>query len=297
MSDNLFKIVGNSNVPTKTEIDARRKSGRRIPLISITVLALLVLACAFSELIMTHDPSYLDLKNVSHAPSTEFFFGTDTMGRDIFSMIWYGGRISLIIGLLSTAISTSIAFIYGALSGISGDRIDNMLMRLTEIFLSIPSILVVIFLQAVIGSTDIVSISVVIGVTGWMSMAKIVRSEVRQLRNMEFVSASKCMGGGFFHILWNHFLPNFLPSVMFMVVMNVSGAIATESTLSFLGIGLPVSVISWGSMLSLAQNALLSKSWWIIIIPGIFLVLTLLCIANIGNYLREKSNPRGNNLS
>ena len=119
---------------------------------------------------------------------------------------------------------------------------------------------------------------------------------MRQIRNSEYVVASRCMGGKFFHILRNHLAPNFIASIMFMVVMNVRGAIAAESTLSFMGMGLPLEIISWGSMLSLAEKALMTQSWWIILIPGAFLVTLLMCLTNIGNYLRKSANRKERNL-
>ena len=169
-------------------------------------------------------------------------------------------------------------------------------MRLTEILLSVPGLLTVIFMQAVLGEANVFSISLVIGITSWMSIAKIVRTEVRKLRSSEYVIAARCMGGNFFYILRAHLAPNFVSSIMFMAAMNVRSAIVAESTLSFMGIGLPVEVISWGSMLSLAENALLANSWWMILIPGGFLIVTLLCITDIGNYLRKNMNRMESNL-
>lgn len=229
-------------------------------------------------------------------PCGEFLFGTDAMGRDIFSMIWYGGRLSLFIGLAAALLSTAIAILFGAVSGCAPAWLDGLLMRLTEILLSVPSLLVIVLLQAVIGKASILSIALVIGVTSWTGMAKIVRTEVRQIRASEYVLASRCMGGGFFHILWRHLTPNFVSSIMFMAVMNVRSAIAAESTLSFMGIGLPVEVVTWGSMLSLSEKALLSGDWWIILIPGGFLVAALLCITSLGSCLRRNINRRENNL-
>lgn len=268
----------------------------KFPFFSALLLTLIVLGCVFAELIMTKDPTYLDLVNYSKAPCREFLFGTDTLGRDIFSMIWYGGRISLFIGVVSTVISTVIAIVIGALSGISPKWVDTLIMRFTEIFLSIPSLLLVVLIQAILGEANVLSISIVIGITSWTSIAKVVRTEVLKLRSAEFVIASKAMGGGFFHILRNHLAPNFFSSIMFMVVMNVRSAIVAESTLSFMGIGLPIEIISWGSMLSLSEKALLSGYWWIIIIPGIFLTTTLLCITALGNYFRKNSNKQHSNL-
>lgn len=290
-----FEIVGiRETVQTVPQIKKKRKE---IPFLSITLLSIIVLGCLFCNLIMTKDPTYLDLKNYSMAPNREFWFGTDTMGRDIFSMIWYGGRISLLVGFFATFLSTLIAIVFGSISGCAPKWLDDGLMRLTEILLSVPNLLLVILIQAILGTPNVWSISFVIGVTSWTSIAKIVRTEVRQIRNSDYVIASKCMGGSFWHILWEHLTPNFMSSIMFMVVMNIRSAIVAESTLSFMGIGLPIEKISWGSMLSLADKAMMSKSWWMILIPGLFLVTTLMCITNIGNYLRKQSNQKESNLS
>ena len=290
-----FEIVGiRETVQTVPQIKKKRKE---IPFLSITLLSIIVLGCLFCNLIMTKDPTYLDLKNYSMAPNREFWFGTDTMGRDIFSMIWYGGRISLLVGFLATFLSTLIAIVFGSISGCAPKWLDDGLMRLTEILLSVPNLLLVILIQAILGIPNVWSISFVIGVTSWTSIAKIVRTEVRQIRNSDYVIASKCMGGSFWHILWEHLTPNFMSSIMFIVVKNNPSAIEAESTLSIMGIGLPIEKISWGSMLSLADKAMMSKSWWMILIPGLFLVTTLMCITNIGNYLRKQSNQKESNLS
>jgi peptide/nickel transport system permease protein len=262
----------------------------------VILFGIIVLCCLFAEVLMTKDPTYLDLKNFNVAPNEEFLFGTDTLGRDIFSGIWYGGRISITIGFLATVISTFIAVVYGSVSGIAPQWLDTLMMRFTEIFLSVPSLLVVLFLQAILGQANVISLSIVIGITSWASIAKVIRTEVRQIRSSEYVVASKCMGGKFFHILGKHLAPNFIASIMFMVVMNVRGAIGSESTLSFMGMGLPIEIISWGSMLSLAEKALLSGSWWMILIPGAFLVTLLMCLTNIGNYLRKSANRKESNL-
>ncbi len=295
MTEHAFKIVGARPTEEK-RMPVKRKWYQGKPMISLGILAVIILGCLFAEVLMTKDPMYMDLMNYNKAPDGEFLFGTDTMGRDIFSMIWYGGRISLMIGVLSTVISTLIAVVIGAFSGVAPQWLDNLIMRFTEIFLSIPALLLVVLLQAILGKANILSLSVVIGITSWTSIAKVVRTEVRQIRNGEYVIASRCMGGKFFHILWNHLAPNFISSIMFMVIMNVRSAIISESTLSFMGIGLPIEVISWGSMLSLSEKALMTGSWWIILIPGTFLIVTLLCLTNVGNDLRKNVNRKESNL-
>ncbi|WP_366938296.1 ABC transporter permease [uncultured Clostridium sp.] len=292
-----FKIIGNKGYLNNLKENKNlKKIKSKRPYISFGILGVIILLCIFAEGVMTHDPSYLNLRDVSSAPSSEFLFGTDTMGRDIFSMIWYGGRISLFIGFLATLISTVIAIIYGTVSACSNSYIDDLMMRITEIILTIPSILVIIFIQGMLGESSVISLAFIIGITSWMNMAKVVRAEVSQIKHSEYILASKTMGAGFFHILKEHMILNFIPAIMFMVVTSIAAAIGTEATLSFLGIGLPIDSISWGSMLSLADSALLSNLWWIIIIPGFFLVITLLCITNIGNYLRGISNKKQSNL-
>lgn len=290
-----FEVVG-ANYLKQENIEIKNKKNKNIPYISVGILILIILCCCFNKLVMNHDPKYMDLINSSLSPNKEFYFGTDSMGRDIFSMIWYGGKISLFIGILSTIISTFIGIVYGSISGIASELIDDIMMRFTEIILSIPSILVIIFVQAILGKSTPISISIVIGITSWMNIAKVVRSEVRQIRNSEYILAARTMGGSYMYIIYQHLVPNFISSIMFMVVTNIGTAIGTESTLSFLGIGLPLEIISWGSMLSLSEQSLLTNQWWVILIPGIFLVTTLVCITNIGNYIRKLNNKKLSNI-
>ena len=289
-----FTLVGTRELPPREAPKRHRLDG--FPWVSLAVLAVIVLGCLACDLLMTHDPTYLDLAHCSEAPNGTFFFGTDALGRDLFSGIWYGGRISLTIGVLATLLSTAVATVYGTVSGLAPQWLDTLLMRLTELFLSVPNLLLIVFLQAILGQANVVSISVTIGLTSWAGIAKIVRTEVRQLRHSEYVLAARAMGGGFFHVLVRHLFPNFFSAILFMVVMNLRGAIVAESTLSFLGLGLPLEAVSWGSMLSLSEKALLSGAWWVILLPGAFLIAVLLCVTNLGNYLRRQASRKESNL-
>lgn len=290
-----FEIVG---IRPPVVENATKKQGRLsgLPLPALLVLGVIMLGCLLVPLLAAKDPAYMDMAHYNHAPDMEYLFGTDTMGRDIFACIWYGGRISIFIGLMATALSTFIAVAYGTLSGLAPSWLDTLLMRLTEILLSIPSLLLVILLLACLGKPNAFSIALVIGLTSWLAIAKVVRTEVRQLAGADFLLAARTMGGGFFYILRHHLLPNFMASIMFMVVMNVRAAIVYESTLSFMGLGLPLFVISWGSMLSLSEKALLTDAWWIILVPGAFLVALLLSLTSVGNYFRREANKRESNL-
>ena len=291
-----FRIVGMKKEEEAVSTGTKKKKGPKLPVVSLVVLGLILAGCLIFPFLIKKDPSYMDLMSANQAPCRQFLFGTDTMGRDIFHMIWSGGRISLFIGCVSTLISTVIAILFGGLSGIAPQWADTLLMRFTEVFLSIPNLLLVILLQAILGKPNVLSVSLVIGVTSWASIAKVVRTEVRQIRGSDYVTASRCMGGGFFHVLGRHLAPNFLPAIQFMVIMNVRSAIVAESTLSFMGMGLPLETVSWGSMLSLSEKALLSGSWWIILIPGAFLVATLMSMTEIGQFLQKELNQKESNL-
>lgn len=258
------------------------------PLVAMAVLAALALGCLACDVIAPTDPNYMDLTHCAAPPDRCHPFGTDTMGRDIFTMVWHGGRVSLTVGVLATALSTLIAVLLGTLAGWVPKKLEGLLERGMEIVLSVPNLLLVVLLQAVWGEATVGSLSLVIGLTGWMSLAKVVKAEVRRLRGCGYVIAARSMGGGFFYLLRRHLAPHFFSSIAFMVVMNLRGAIVCEATLSFMGLGLPLETVSWGSMLSLADRALLTGAWWIPVIPGAFLVVTLLCVTEVGEYLRRR---------
>lgn len=289
-----FERVGIHSLPPEPAAKPQRRRG--VPVLSTVLLSAIVAGCLACGLFAMKDPSYMDLEHCAVPPSSAFWFGTDTMGRDIFSMIWHGGRLSLFIGVTAAAVSTALGVVFGAASGCAPGWLDAALMRLTEIWLSVPSLLLTILLQAALGRATPLSLSLVIGASGWTAIAKVVRTEVRQLRNSEYILAAKAMGGGFFYLLRRHLAPNFIPSILFMVVMNVRTAIAAESTLSFMGLGLPLETVTWGSMLSLSEKALLSGAWWIILIPGGFLTVTLLSVTSLGDYLRKSASRRERNL-
>ncbi|SFB26238.1 peptide/nickel transport system permease protein [Acetitomaculum ruminis DSM 5522] len=296
--DERFKIVGIKEIKKeeKTRKEGIRQRLEGKPVISAIVLTFIVLACIFAPVIANHDPSEYYLDALNTPPGREYIFGTDSLGRDLFSIMFYGGRTSLMIGVLGAAIVTVIGTIYGCISGTSGDKVDSLMMRAMELCGSIPSILLILILTAIFPAKNVFSMSIIVGITSWFALARIVRSEVRQIRNSEYVLYARCVGGNFFYVMKRHLIPNFISSIMFVVVSSVGACITTESTLSFLGLGLPLDILSWGSMLSLANKALIMNTWWVIVIPGLFLVITLLCITDIGNYLRKEVNRRPSNL-
>ena len=297
-ANELFAVVG--AIPSDEKIQNKKNHGhimqRKKPVMSILILGLIVTGCLLAPWVAKHDPAGFYLTALNTPPNSEFYFGTDALGRDLYSIMFYGGRASLAIGILGAAIIAVIGTLYGCLSGTLPDRVDAVMMRIAETGGSIPTLLMVLILSAIIPEKNIFTLSFIIGITGWFGMARIVRSEVRQIRNCEYVLYARSSGGSFFYVMWHHLLPNFLSAIMFVVVSNVSTCITMESTLSFLGLGLPVDVLSWGSMLSLANRALIMNTWWGIVIPGLFLVVTLLCITNVADYLRREVNRQPSHL-
>lgn len=293
-----FRVVGanyNTHLPQRQKPKLQNKL-RGKPIVAAVLLLAITAGCIFASILANHDPSGFYLQSLNQPPNTEFYFGTDSLGRDIYSMIWYGGRVSLSIGLMSMCIICAIGIPYGCISGLANTKVDAVLMRIVETASSIPNLLMVLLLVSVTGKQNAFTLSAIIGITGWFPLARIVRSEVRQIRNSEYVLAARCMGVRFPQMMTRHLIPNFVSSILFVVISSISSSISMESTLSFLGLGLPVDVISWGSMLSLANRALLLGTWWVILIPGIFLIVTLNCITSLGNYYRKGINQKHSNL-
>lgn len=262
-------------------------SRRKLPWPALVFLAALALLCLLADVLAPGEAGYMDAAAAAQSPSAAHLLGTDALGRDVLAMLLHGGRTSLCIGLGAAVISAAIGSLYGCLAALCPAWLEDLLLRGAELLLSLPGILLAILLQAALGQASIWTLCLVIGGTSWMEIAKIVRSEVRGLREREYILAARSMGGGFFYLLFRHFAPAFFSSIAFQVVSGIGGAIGLEATLSFLGIGLPVEAVSWGSLLEASQRALLTGQWWMILIPGAVLVLCLLSFLRVAEALRR----------
>lgn len=287
-SDDAFALVGARarEAPPLPEPPLRRRPPR-----GALFLAAIALGCLFAGMLSGCEPGKFYLDHLNEAPNRIFYFGTDALGRDLFSTLWQGGRISLTVGMVAMAVETALGVAYGCVSGVF-ERADAYLMRAAELLSSVPRLLLLLFLLSAQGEQTPVSIALAIGATGWMNLARVVRGEVRRIRRSDYVQAARCMGADLFYIARRHLLPNLLPNVSFMIVSGFGAAVAMESTLSFLGLGLPLDIPSWGSMLSLANRALLTGAWWVVVFPGALLTATLLSIMELGEALRGKAERR-----
>lgn len=255
------------------------------------VFILAMLVCAIlAPLLTRYDPTSTDSRYVLTAPSREHIFGTDRLGRDIFSRIVYGARISLAIGFIAVGIASLIGVLIGAIAGYYGGSIDYILMRFVDIMLCFPTIFLILAVIS-LSEPSITNIMVIIGATGWMGIARLVRAEVLTLKERDFVSAAKVMGAKDGRIILRHLIPNAIGPVLVSATLGIGGAILTESALSFLGIGVQPPTPSWGNILMDGRSTL-GVAWWLTVFPGLFILFTVLSYNILGEALRDISEPR-----
>jgi peptide/nickel transport system permease protein len=278
--------------------------------IAAVVTLLIVLAAIFAPLISPHNPfdlASLSIMDANTPPAwsgegnPSFLLGTDDQGRDILSAVIYGTRVSLFVGLASVIFSVVLGVTLGLISGYAGGRIDSFIMRIADVQLSFPAILVALLIDGVARGVlprdmhDKVALYVLvfaIGISGWVQYARTVRGATMVERNKEYVQAARLIGIGSFTILRRHILPNILGPVMVIATIHLAVAVITEATLSFLGVGLPPTSPSLGTLIRIGNSYLFSGMWWISIFPSIALVALVLAVNLLGDWLRDALNPK-----
>ncbi|MFA9419224.1 MAG: ABC transporter permease [Gammaproteobacteria bacterium] len=282
----------------------------KIAIASSLTFLIFALMALFSPLIAPFDPydlTQLDLMNSEMAPSwiegsdPRFFLGTDDQGRDLWSTILYGMRVSLLIGICAVLLQGTIGIVIGLVSGYIGGKVDSLLMRIADVQLSFSTLMVAIIVLAIVknafggdtySSWAMVILILVIGLSEWPQIARTVRSSVLAEKEKEYVDAARVMGFGPIRIMFKHILPNCLSPIFVISTVQIANAIITEAALSFLGLGMPVTQPSLGSLISIGKEYLFSGSWWITLIPGFFLVAIVIAINLMGDFLRDVFNPR-----
>ena len=262
----------------------------KLTVAALVFISAMLVSALFAPLIAMQDPASVDSKSVLTAPSKEHIFGTDRLGRDIFSRIIYGSRISLSIGFVAVGIAVLIGIFFGAIAGYYGGRLDSMLMRFVDLMLCFPTIFLILAVIALL-EPSILNIMVIIGATGWMGVARLVRAEVLTLKERDFVAASKVMGAKDLWIISRHIIPNAIGPVLVSATLGVGGAILIESALSFLGIGVQPPTPSWGNILMDGRSTL-GVAWWLTVFPGLFILFTVLSYNILGEALRDLLEPR-----
>lgn len=263
---------------------------------SVVILSLMTFAVVFGPIIIkaiygyTFDFADWDLISAAPDVASGHFFGTDSIGRDLFVRTLYGGRISLLVGVVATMVSLAIGITYGATSGFLGGRIDNVMMRFVDILYTVPFIFLVILLMVFFGR-NIVLIFVAIGAISWLDMARIVRGQTLSLKGKEFIEASRAIGVSTPAIIRRHIVPNLLGIVVVYITLTIPRVILVESFLSFLGLGVQEPMTSWGALVNEGAQEMESAPW-MLVFPGVFLAATLFCFNFIGDGLRDALDPK-----
>lgn len=267
----------------------------KLALIGLVIIVLAGLTAAAAPLLAPADPSLVAVAERLVPPvwqeggSPVHILGTDSLGRDILSRLIFGARVSLLVGCVSVFLAGLIGVSAGLVAGYLGGWLDTVLMRIADIQMAFPFILLAITLMAVLGSS-LGNIIFTLAITGWVSYARMVRGQVLSLREKEFVDAARCIGVPRLRIIWRHVLPNTISPIIVLASFGVSSAIIAEAGLSFLGLGVPLSVPSWGAMLSQAREVQ-SKAWWPAVFPGIAITATVFGINVVGDWLRDVLDP------
>jgi peptide/nickel transport system permease protein len=255
--------------------------------------AAIVLVMAFLALLaplLARDPGHIDIALRLQAPSFLYPLGTDDLGRDVLARILYGARISLLVGFVAVGIATAIGVVLGALAGYYGRWVDTLIMRFVDIMLCFPSFFLILAVVAFL-EPSIWNIMIIIGLTGWMGVARLVRAEFLSLRERDFVLAVRAAGARDSRIIFRHILPNALSPLLVSATLGVAGAILTESALSFLGIGVQPPTPSWGNMLIVGKQTL-GSAWWLSAFPGLAILVTVLGYNLLGEGIRDALDPR-----
>ncbi len=268
----------------------RRFRRHRLALAGLVVIAVFAVASLLAPWLTGYEPNKTNLSAMIEPPTVAHPMGTDELGRDLLTRILYGGRVSLAVGFLAVALSVTIGTAVGALAGFYGGRLDNLLMRFVDFMISLPSLFVLIILSTIWGTRP-ATIVLVIGGLRWMGTARLVRGSFLSIREREFVEAARCLGAGSTRIIARHILPNAIGPIIVAASLGVAGAILTESSLSFLGLGIQPPNSSWGRMLSTAQDQMF-RAPWTAIFPGLMIFLTVLAINYVGDGLRDAFDPR-----
>ncbi|WP_371206897.1 ABC transporter permease [Dickeya sp. NCPPB 3274] len=264
----------------------------RNPLTAIgsAIVLVLMLTAIFSPWIATHDPLAQDLANTLQAPSASHWFGTDEFGRDVFSRLVYGSRITLYIVALVSITVGPIGLLLGVVAGYYGGVVDTILMRITDIFISFPSLVLALAFVAALGP-GLEHVVIAITLTAWPPIARLARAETLSLRQADFVSAVKLQGASSLRILLHHIVPLCLPSVIIRITMNMAGIILTAAGLGFLGLGAQPPDPEWGAMISAGRRYMM-ECWWLVTIPGLAILINSLAFNFLGDGLRDILDPR-----
>lgn len=268
----------------------KRLRRNKMAMVGLAIVILMLLIAVFAPLVSPYGPNDRDKEQSQSPPSAEHFFGTDLLGRDVFSRVVYGSRVSMTVGVVAVGISLLIGLFFGALSGFFGNIADAVIMRFADIFFAFPYILGAIAIMTVLGP-GFINVFIAIGILGWASVARLFRSSILSIKEKEYIEAAKAIGASNFRIIVRHILPNAFTAIIVYSTMNVGTAIIVEAALSFLGLGVQPPTPSWGKMLA-ESLSYINISPWMMFFPGMAIVITVMGFVLLGDGLRDAFDPR-----
>jgi len=268
----------------------RRFSENRLAVWAFWIIAFIVVLSVIGPWFSPYSYTEIHLAEQNSPPCAKFWFGSDELGRDLFTRIWWGARISLGVGIAAALIDVAVGVIWGAIAAYSGGKTDEWMMRTCDVLHSLPYLLLVILLVVIRGS-GILTILIAMTMTGWINMARVTRAQVAQLKTFDYISAARVIGASPTRIIVRHILPNAIGPIVAMLTLTIPSAIFTEAALSFLGLGIQAPAASWGVMVNDALSAMRYYPWRLLF-PSFLLTLTILCFNLLGNALRDALDPR-----
>ncbi|MEP3278233.1 MAG: ABC transporter permease [Stappiaceae bacterium] len=279
------------NKPQSGNRALRKLLSNPLAVAGLVIFAIILLASIFAPFLTPNDPQAINLRAMLNAPSAEHWFGTDRTGRDVFARVLYGGRVSILVGLGSALLAAVVGVGIGAYTGYRGGWLDTIALRVSEIFMSFPQIILVLLLVSIIGQS-LINLIIIFVLTGWGSMYRMTRARMLSLREEEYVQALQSFGVPTVKICYKHILPNALGPIMVNITLTTAMFILAEAGLSFLGLGVPLSIPTWGNILNVAKDIrVLENNWWMWLPVGLVISLFVLSVNFIGDGLRDSTDP------
>ncbi|QNU03432.1 ABC transporter permease [Peribacillus butanolivorans] len=260
--------------------------------LGLAICLIMTLLSILAPIVTSYSPTHMDFTSISQPPSAEHIFGTDKLGRDVFSQILYGGRISIYVGILSSLGGTVIGVLLGCIAGFFGGKLDSLLIRFSEIVMTFPNLILVLVMVSILGQ-GVNNLIIVFVLTGWMTTFRLVRNEYLSVREETYVSVCRSFGISNFSIIFRHMLPNTMSPIIVSFTVNVAFFILAEAGLSFLGLGVPVTISTWGNIMNAAQSIdVVTNYWWLWLAPGVAISMFVLAINFLGDGLRDVLDPK-----
>lgn len=264
----------------------------RLAMAGLVIFTLMLLLSVAAPLLTPYDPATIDLTSIGKAPSAEHWFGTDKLGRDVFAQVVYGGRVSIYVGVVGALMGAGIGMVLGCVAGFFGGKIDAVIVRISEVFLTFPNMILILILASLFGQS-INNIVIIFSITGWMTPFRMVRNEFLSLREETYVQVCHAFGIPKLSIMFRHILPNIMSPVFVSITLNIAGYILQEASLSFLGLGVPVTTPTWGNIMNAAKSLdVIANNWWLWVFPGIAISLFVMATNFLGDGLRDVLDPR-----